>query len=270
MYLKQLYTLIIISTISIKAHGQPAMDTIYANEHHNVAFFFPSPVQKAITGHPAFVFTYNREQEEHLGLLQAVPGRPSNLLVMTTSGKVYSFHLAYAKTLQRYNHFITTEQSIGTLPPKLNNKKLDSKVVDSLTKQQKTYKERCSYLLEHNPKNLVTKRKSGLRLRLESMTYHGNEVYLVIDIKNTSAIDFELGHLAITVTNGSKKRRASSQEIPLDVAYIHKNPSIIRTGNHEHFVCVTPKFVLGNEETLRIQLWEKRGSRTIDLKYARH
>ncbi|MBO0340186.1 DUF4138 domain-containing protein [Flagellimonas profundi] len=265
MYLKYLFTLIIISTIWTNSHGQRALDTIYANEHQNVGLFFPNPIQKAVSGHPGFVFTYNREQEEYLGLLQAVPGKPSNLLVITTDGIVYSFHLVYAKTLPKYNHFITTRESIGTLRPNQNNKNLDSKVTDSLTKQQKTYKDHCSHLLEHNTKNLVTERKRGLRLRLESLTYHGDEVYLVLNIKNKSGIDFELGHLAISVINGSKKRRATSQEIPLDIAYFYKKPDIVQTGNHQRLVCVVPKFVLGPKEDLKIQLWEKSGSRTMSL-----
>ncbi len=265
MYSKYLFTLIVFSTIWTNGHGQRALDTIYANEHQNVALFFPNPIHKAVSGHPDFIFTYNREQEEYLGLLQAVPGNPSNLLVITTDGKVYSFYLVYAKTLPKYNYFIKIQESIGTLRPNQNNENLGTKAMDSLTKQQKTYKDHCSHLLEHNTKSLVTKRKRGLRLRLESLTYHGDELYLVLNIKNKSGIDFELGHLAISVINGSKKRRASSQEIPLDMVYTYRQPHSVQTGTHQRFVCVAPKFVLGYKEDLKVQLWEKSGSRTISL-----
>lgn len=265
MYSKYLYTLIIISTLSIKAFGQRALDTIYANEHQNVALFFPRPIQKAVTGHQGFVFTYNREKEEHLGLLQAVPGKHSNLLVITDHGKVYSFLLVYAKTLPGYNYFVTTEESIGTVRPNQDHENNNIKVTDSLKKQQEQFKSRCSFLLENNPKNLVTKRKRDLWLRLESMTYHSDEVYLVLNIKNKSGIDFELGHLTLSIVNGSKKRRASSQEIPLDVDHIYKKPTVIPIGNHQRFVCVVPKFVLGTKEELKVKLWEKSSGRTLSL-----
>jgi len=265
MYLKHLYIFIIISTLSIKAFGQRALDTIYANEHQNVALFFPYPIQKAVTGHQGFVFTYNREKEEHLGLLQAVPGKHSNLLVITDHGTVYSFPLVYAKTLPSYNYFVTTEESIGTVRPNQDKENNNIKVMESLEKQQERFKSRCSFLLENNPENLVTKRKRGLRFRLESMTYHGDEVYLLMDIQNKSGIDLELEHLAITTINGSKKRRASFQEIPMDMAYTYKKPQMIRAGKQQRFVCVVPKFVLGDKEKLRVQLWEKSGSRSISL-----
>jgi len=265
MYLKHLFTFIIISTIGIKTHSQRALDTIFANEHQNVALFFPYPIQKAVSGHSGFVFTYNREQEEHFGLLQAVPGKPSNLLVITANGKVYSFHLVYAKTLQMYNHFVKTEQSIGTLWPNQNTNNLDSKVTDTITKHQKTYKDHCSYLLGQNPKNLATKRKKGLRLRLESITYHGDEVYLVLNIKNKSGIDFELDHLTFSIINGSKKRRASSQEMPLNPIHIHHQPRLVKINGFERFVYVIPKFVLAKNEKLKVLLLESRGNRTIEL-----
>lgn len=60
-----------------------ALDTIYANDQKNVALFFPDPIRQGITGSENFVFTYNREHQQHLGLLQATPGNESNLLVIS-------------------------------------------------------------------------------------------------------------------------------------------------------------------------------------------
>ena len=51
------------------------LDTIYANDTKNVALFFPEPIRQGITGSENFVFTYNRENEQYFGLLQAKPGK---------------------------------------------------------------------------------------------------------------------------------------------------------------------------------------------------
>ena len=52
---------------SAKAQQQPIpLDTIYANDTKNVALFFPEPIRQGITGSDNFVFTYNRENEQHL------------------------------------------------------------------------------------------------------------------------------------------------------------------------------------------------------------
>ena len=64
------------------AQAIKTLDTIYANDQKNVALFFPEPIRQGITGSDNFVFTYNREKEQYFGLLQAKPGKESNLLVV--------------------------------------------------------------------------------------------------------------------------------------------------------------------------------------------
>ena len=86
-------TTILIITLSIsaftKAQTYKALDTIYANDTKNVALFFPEPIRQGITGSDNFVFTYNREKEQYFGLLQAKPGKESNLLVLNRNGSIF-------------------------------------------------------------------------------------------------------------------------------------------------------------------------------------
>ena len=41
--------------VSMGMKGQRALDTLQANEFKNVALFFPSPIERAVTGHEGFV-----------------------------------------------------------------------------------------------------------------------------------------------------------------------------------------------------------------------
>ncbi|MDF0715305.1 hypothetical protein PY092_04015 [Muricauda sp. 334s03] len=68
--------------------------------------FFPSPIQKAVTGNERFVFSYDREETGHLGLLQRMDGVDSNLLVITTDGKMYAHIISYTASLPKMNYFI--------------------------------------------------------------------------------------------------------------------------------------------------------------------
>ena len=45
---------------SMGMRGQQALDTVQVNEFKNVALFFPSPIERAVTGHEGFVFSYDR------------------------------------------------------------------------------------------------------------------------------------------------------------------------------------------------------------------
>ena len=108
--------LIVLSLgLMFSAHAKniKQLDTIYANSTMTMALFFPSDIKQGITGSDNFVFTYNREKEQNLGLLKAVEGINSNLLVITTDGKVYSYILKYSEHIDNPNRFINSNESIG-------------------------------------------------------------------------------------------------------------------------------------------------------------
>lgn len=89
---KQILIFVFVIAAFVKGMAQEKtidLDTIYANDRMNVALIFPEPIRQGITGSEDFVFTYNREKEQHLGLLQAVPGEVSNLLVISTTGSIF-------------------------------------------------------------------------------------------------------------------------------------------------------------------------------------
>ena len=243
--------------------GQSKMDTIYANESKNVALFFPSPIQQASVGSEDFVFSYDRDEANYIGLLQGVEGTESNLLVITADHQVYAYILKYAMELSQLNHFVRKGEGIGKIGPA---KKLlverDTLVVDT------SHYERFSKLLLHRKqKNMATERKKGIRLRLEDMVYDGREVYLVLGIWNRSGIDFELDRLEVFQANGSAKRRASYQEIPLAAIFGYGVPNRIKDGDMVRFVFVLSKFVLGDKEHLKLVLEELYGSRRMELRY---
>ena len=247
--------------VSMGMKGQRALDTLQANEFKNVALFFPSPIERAVTGHEGFVFSYDREGAGNVGLLQGVEGPDSNLLVITADGLVYAYILAYAKETPRLNLFVKVVEHLGSERP--------TPAQIPLTKTSKTdsvlTSEMARRLLNTPSKTLALNRKSGLVFRLEAMEYIGNEVYLVCRLKNRSGIDFEIGYLDVLLVNGSKKRRASHQEISMAIKQTIGLPETLDYGGDIRFVLVLPKFVLGDNEGLNLSLREKRGNRRIEL-----
>ncbi len=241
--------------------GQRSLDTIYANASKNVALFFPSPIRQAIVGCEDFVFSYDSEEAGYFGLLQGGEGVESNLLVITSDDQIYAFVLKYAKELSQLNHFVRERDGIGKIGPA---KELQLKE-DSMVVGTSQYDRFSKLLLDRKPKNMMTERKKGIRLRLEDMVYEGREVYLVFGIRNRSGIDFEVDRLEVFRVNGSAKRRASYQEIPLKPIHGYGVPSRVKNGDMFRFVYVLPKFVLGDKERLKLVLEELHGSRRVEL-----
>jgi hypothetical protein len=260
------YIIILLLIFSNSIVAQQKLDTIYANDKKNVALFFPNQIRQGITGADHFVFTYNREKEQYFGLLQAKPGTESNLLAVTNDGEVYSYILKYKKELSKLNYFVGNRESIGNEVRKTIKEKPSIPSISEAKKRIIFFERFCKYLLKLKPKNLKTKRNKGLKLQLEKMVYQGSEVYLVIEVQNTSGIDFEIDYLNIYRTNGNKKRKASYQRLKQEGIYKHKMPLMIKNKQSMRFVYVLPKFVLGNNERLGIELKELKGDRKLELK----
>ncbi|AWX43603.1 hypothetical protein HME9304_00594 [Flagellimonas maritima] len=242
--------------------AQQTLDTIYANDRKNVALFFPEPIRQGITGTSNFVFTYNREKEQYFGLLQATPGTESNLLTVTKNGQVYSYILKYKEQLSKLNYFITNKESIGSERPLI----LEQKPIVQPTSRLNYFKKFSNHLLKSNSGSIATKRKKGIKLQLQKMVYNASEVYLVLEIKNKSEIDFEIDYLNVYRVNGNKKRKASYQKLLIQADYKHEMPDTIKVGRSHRFAYVLPKFVLADGERLELELREKGGSRKLVAK----
>ncbi|MEZ4841690.1 MAG: DUF4138 domain-containing protein [Flavobacteriaceae bacterium] len=256
---------ILLLTFTMSVQAQKPLDTIYANDKKNVALFFPNPIRQGITGASHFVFTYNREKEQYFGLLQAKHGTESNLLAVTSDGKVYSYILKYSEKLPKLSYFIDEDESIGNESPKMEIPKTKNSITVSDEDRTAYFQRASEYLLRSSSETIDLKRKKGIRLRLRKMAYDASEVYLVMEVKNQSGIDFEIDYLNVYRTNGNNKRKASFQRLQQEIIYKHKMPYSIINGQSQRFVFVLPKLVLGDNEKMMLELKELNGSRKLVL-----
>ena len=191
-----------------------------------------------------------------------MPGTESNLLTVTKSGQVYSYFLKYKEKLSKLNYFISSKESIGNEQPIILKQKSFVKPISRTSH----FKKFSKYLLKSKYESIATKRKRGIKLQLQKMVYNASEVYMALEIKNNSEIDFEVDYLNVYRVNGNKKRKASFQRLVQKVVYQYQFPTEIKTEERKRFVYVLPKFVLGDNEKLMIELKELNGSRKVILK----
>jgi hypothetical protein len=207
---KQILIFVFVIAAFVKGMAQEKtidLDTIYANDRMNVALIFPEPIRQGITGSEDFVFTYNREKEQHLGLLQAVPGEVSNLLVISTTGSIFSYIVKYSEELEKLNYFIAETGKIGNEIPELSEKLIEDQALFSDSKAEKEvadketyYQDFSSHLLRSKQRiGKLRKRKDGVELKVQNIVFHNSELYFVLEINNNSPIDFEPAFLNISV-----------------------------------------------------------------------
>tara|TARA_R110002033_G_scaffold59560_5_gene109491 strand:- start:5831 stop:6670 length:840 start_codon:yes stop_codon:yes gene_type:complete len=260
--------LVFTSTFAkVNAQTTQLLDTIYANDTKNVALFFPEPIRQGITGSDNFVFTYNREKEQYFGLLQAKPGKESNLLVVNRNGSIFSYIVRYKKQLSKLNYFIPLSNSIGNEKPIKVDSILAESSEERVDNRTYYYQKFCSYLLERGLRfGYFTKRKSGVILNVENIVFDKEELYFVIQIKNNSTLDYDLNFLNLSIETRQKGKRKSLQRLYQEPIYKHNLPSKIKEGETVRFVYVMPKFSLSNDRRAILELNEKDGERNIELK----
>ncbi len=269
--MKIIIIFIIVFVHSISIFSQNSLDTIYANDAKTVSLFFPKPIRQGIVGKSHFVFSYNQESHQYFGLLQATPGKDSNLLAITSNGHVYSYILKYAENLSKLNYFITEQESIGNEKPRhevQNTDKSDSVKMDSILPNQSTlYKEACASLMM-NPKRKVkrSKIKNRIKLSVTDITYNDNAIYFLMEIENKSIIDYDVNFLRFFITDKLSTRKKSSQTLLKKPVYIHLLPGKIKGNSKSDFVVVFSKFTIGNDKKIMIELNEMIGERDVKLK----
>ena len=249
------------------AQERKIIDTIFANDQKNVALFFPEPIRQGITGSDNFVFTYNRESEQYFGLLQAHPGKESNLLVVSTNGSVFSYIVKYKEQLNQLNYFVSATTRIGTEKP-LGNEELENRE-EKVEKNNKVfyYNKFSSYLVERKQKiGRLKKRKQDIVLSVENIVFDKEELYFVIQIANESSLDYDLNFLNFGIETRQKGKKKSSQTIYKEPVLKHKMPTRIEKNEAEKLVYVFPRFSLGDDHRVILELNEKNGGRNIKLK----
>ncbi|WP_282089246.1 DUF4138 domain-containing protein [Aquimarina algiphila] len=176
---------------------------------------------------------------------------------------MYSYILKYKEQLTKLNYFITVKESIGSERPVILEQEPIVQPLDKID----YFKKFCNHLLKSNSVSIATKRRKGIKLQLQKIVHNASEVYLVLEIKNKSEIDFETDYLNVYRVNGNKKRKASYQKLLIQPDYKYEMPKNIKVGQSQRFVYVLPKFVLGDNKKLMIELQELNGSRKVFFKH---
>ena len=274
---KQILIFVLVMAAFVEGMAQENtidLDTIYANDRMNVALIFPEPIRQGITGSEDFVFTYNREKEQHLGLLQAIPGEVSNLLVISTTGSIFSYIVKYSEELEKLNYFIAETGKIGNEIPDLSAKLNDDLAVFSDSKAEKEladedtyYQDFSSHLLRSKQTiSKLGKRNDGVELKVKNIVFHNSELYFVLEINNNSPIDYEPAFLNISVETRKQGKKKSIQKLPVSPVYKHLLPEKIPQKKTSRFVYVLPKFSIAEDKIVVIDLKEQQGERDIKLR----
>lgn len=257
----------ILVSAFVEAQPQIILDTIYANDHKNVALFFPNPIRQGITGSENFVFTYNREKEQYFGLLQATPGNESNLLIINNNGSIFSYIVRYKEVLKTLNYFIQDSTSIGNERPITEAVDDEDNSIERFDFKTNYYERFCLYLVKRRQRiGKLKKRNDGIILKIENIVFDKEELYFVMTIENKSSLDYDVNFLNLTIQTRKKGKTKSLQALNLEPVFEYNLPLKIKEGQMTKLIYVVPKFSISDERLVLLELNEKNGERSVKLK----
>ena len=261
-----LISVLILIPMLTNAQNPEKLDTIYANDYKNVAMIFPRPISQGITGAEHYVFTYNREKQQHFGLLQAKPGEESNLLVICADGSIYSYIVKYKKQLFRLNYFIPETKSIGNEKPIVMDSVKTPQSEKDLSHNPDYHQRFSSYLLSKKQRiGRIKKRRNGIILSIDNIVFNKEQLYFVIRIENKSSLDYDLNFLKLATETRKKGKKKSLQRLYQDPVFKYNLPAKIKKNQTTRLVYVLPKFSLSKERRAFLELNEKSGERNLKL-----
>ncbi|WP_055436649.1 DUF4138 domain-containing protein [Lacinutrix algicola] len=261
-----LITMLVFVSVFSEAQEKEILDTIYANDQKNVALFFSNPIRQGVTGADHFIFTYNREKEQYFGLLQAQPGKESNLLIINNNGSVFSYIVRYKEALSKLNYFIPLSNAIGNEKP-IKDKLTTTKTEEWSFNASLYYERFCSYLVKRKQNiGRLKNRNDGIVLTVENIVFDKEELYFVIQIENRSSLDYDVNFLNLSIDTRKKGKKKSLQSLYQEPVYKHMLPTKISKKQTVRLVYVVPKFSISNERSVVLELNENNGERNVKLK----
>lgn len=179
----------------------------------------------------------------------------TNLTVITSDGKLYSYIINYTSNPSVLNMVFTSAEEYKTnafFPVTHSNEaeiKADAENV---------------FNVDRNIRGLKNG-KFGIKLLLDGLYINNEIMYYRIKIENQSNINYDVEQLRFFIMDQQKSKRTASQELEVQPLYIHGDTSVVGSQSEHVFVYAVPKFTIPDKKYLTIQLMEKNGGRNLKL-----
>jgi len=283
------YIALILLILPITIFAQEQSNILEATTDKNVFLFFPSPIEKALSGNGDFQFGYNTQTAEKFGVLKAVAAKgESTLHVITEDQSVYSFIVKYNPNITKYEYFFDTSNAVGSINgkkensnpplsashPEDSNLELGRKIteadyfeakVDNVAKEDISF---CKKLLEKGDyyKNIY-RSKSDVVLKLTNIAYKDDKTFICLSIKNDSPVDFDLNFIQFNKIAKKASKKANYQAIEINpiLESSYQTFERIESMTTKSAVYVFQKLSIDKNKLVNIEVNEKQGERNIEL-----
>jgi conjugative transposon TraN protein len=175
----------------------------------------------------------------------------TNLTVITTEGKLYSYSVSYDEDTTQLNLDYAKGNPTG-IPSSYNEGQIKALSDAALASEHIT--------------SGITDKSGGVTLQVRGLFVHENLFFFKIKIKNSTNINYDISQLRLFIKDQKKAKRTASQENEIVQSYVHNPRSLVRGNSEETVVIAVPKFTIPDKKEMILQVMEKDGGRNLEVR----
>lgn len=181
--------------------------------------------------------------------------KETNLTVITTEGKLYSFMLNFEEHPAVLNLVFENPESITHVHPILLDNPNESKI------------ENYANAAAHDKKTVpgIKDKKHGIIFSLNGLFIHDDVMYYRIKIENRSNINYDIDQLRFFIRDRKRAKRTATQEVEINPLHINNVAPMVEGQSEQYMVYALPKFTIPDKKYLTVQLMEQDGGRHLEL-----
>lgn len=183
---------------------------------------------------------------------------PTNLTVVTTDGKVYSFYVSFSPYPDDRPIDLGKQSNTENAQAMLKDRKLNDGQV----------KECAGAIVGLKPFLKKPKAKSyGMQFSLKGMYAKEDVLFFHFELNNKSPIDFTTDFMRFYIRDQKRIKRTADQELELQpLGIFPENAMPTTTGSKRTIIVAFKRFTIADHKNMVIQLFEKNGDRHLELK----
>lgn len=172
--------------------------------------------------------------------------RETNLTVVTTDGKIYSFVVRYAE------HPAHLTIHLG---------------MDATVKTVNKLEPLCNKVMKMKPNIMGLQYSTGkVSMQMCGWYVHGQIMFCKIKVENRSQIGYDIEQLRFYIRDNNTLRRTASQEIIQQPLLVSGDTAVIKGKSARVWVIALNKFTIPDEKHFEVEVLEKNGGRHLFLK----
>lgn len=223
--------------------------------HKTVNLIFPFSIKSVDRGSQDVLAQKAKGIENILQVKAAKKGFvKTNLTVVTSDGKLYSFVVGYSDEPLQLNIELVNDP--GNRSSSALFEKTNQAVIRQTSKQAAADKEKLHRIHDQSGQT---------RLSLSGLYINQDVVFYRLQLDNRSSIGYDIENMRFFIRDKKRAKRTAIQEKEVIPVYAHQDTTTVGANTFHVFVFALDKFTIPDQKQLTIQLMEKNGGRHMEL-----